>query len=91
MSRRHATRRRGAPGAALAPSVRQTLKAYLTAVEVQAELLMRSEPPMVSAGDYEGDMIDAGARLATAFVRRNQFCVLHRHRPRPVPEKEPPC
>jgi hypothetical protein len=76
----------------LSPAMRRTLKAYLKAVEVQAELLMRRKLPMISAGDYEGDMIDGGARLATAFVRRNQFCILHRHRPRPPPEeKEPPC
>lgn len=58
----------------LSQSTRRVLKAYLKAVEVQAELLMRRKPPLISAGDYEGDLIDAGARLATAFVRRNQFC-----------------
>lgn len=75
----------------LSPAMRRVLQAYLKAVEVQAELAMCRKPPVLSAGDYEGDMIGAGAQLATAFLRRHQFCKLHRHRPRPEPEKEPPC
>lgn len=48
----------------------RTLEAYLSVVREQAKRYLLEGHPVLRPGDLEGDLIHAGAFLATSFVHR---------------------